>query len=157
MHQIETEIDISATAERLWSVLTNFSAYPGWNPFIRAIKGSIEAGQRLTVSIQPSGGKPMKFRPKVLIVTPNTELRWLGHLLMPGIFDGEHYFKIAPIGNGRVRFTQGERFSGLLVGMAKSSLDRGTKSGFIAMNSAIKTRAENPATQSQTAKPPVTQ
>ena len=146
MHEIETQIDISTTTERLWSILTDFSAYPGWNPFIRAIKGSIETGQRLTVSIQPTGGKAMTFRPTVLLATPNTELRWLGHFLIPGIFDGEHYFKIAQRDTGQVRFTQGERFSGLMVGMAKASLDRGTKAGFIAMNAALKALAENSPT-----------
>ena len=146
MHEIETQIDISTTAGRLWSILTDFSAYPGWNPFIRAIKGSIETGQRLTVSIQPTGGKAMTFRPTVLLAAPNTELRWLGHFLIPGIFDGEHYFKIAQRDTGQVRFTQGERFSGLMVGMAKASLDRGTKAGFIAMNAALKALAENSPT-----------
>jgi hypothetical protein len=29
------------------------------------------------------------------------------------------------------------------VGFAKASLDRGTKDGFVAMNEALKTRAEN--------------
>ena len=143
MHEIETTIDISATAERLWSILTDLTAYPSWNPFIRAIEGSIEAGQRLNVSIQPAGGKAMTFRPTVLLATPNTELRWLGRLLIPGIFDGEHYFKIARMATGRVRFTQGEKFSGVMVGMVKASLDRGTKAGFIAMNAAIKMRAEH--------------
>jgi len=84
----------------------------------------------------------MTFRPIVLLAAPNTELRWLGHLLLPGIFDGEHYFKIAPSTPGRVRFTQGEKFSGVLVAFAKGSLDRGTKAGFVAMNVALKARAE---------------
>ncbi len=143
MHHIESEIDIAATPERVWSILTDISAYPSWNPFIRAIKGSIEKGQRLTVSIQPTGGKAMTFRPTVLVAAPNTELRWLGHFLIPGIFDGEHYLKIVQTDAGRVRFTQGERFSGVLVGMAKATLNRGTKSGFIAMNAALKARAES--------------
>ena len=84
----------------------------------------------------------MSFRPTVLLAAPNTELRWLGHFLVPGIFDGEHYFRIAAIGPGQIRFTQGEKFSGLLVGMFKASLDRGTKAGFVAMNAALKARAE---------------
>jgi hypothetical protein len=143
VHHIESEIDIAATPERVWSILTDISAYPSWNPFIRAIKGSIEKGQRLTISIQPTGGKAMTFRPTVLVAAPNTELRWLGHFLIPGIFDGEHYLKIVQTDAGRVRFTQGERFSGVLVGMAKATLNRGTKSGFIAMNAALKARAES--------------
>ncbi|MGO8973279.1 MAG: hypothetical protein ACLQJ0_13800 [Steroidobacteraceae bacterium] len=51
--------------------------------------------------------------------------------------------KIARTDAGRVPFTQGERFSGVLVGMAKATLDRGTKSGFIAMNAALKARVES--------------
>ena len=57
---------------------------------------------------------------------------------------GEHYFRIEPISNNRVKFIQGERFSGLLVAFAKSSLEDGTKRGFAAMNQALKDIAENP-------------
>nr|WP_255305408.1 SRPBCC family protein [Acidithiobacillus ferrivorans] len=34
MHQIETNIEITATPERVWSILMDFPAYPQWNPFI---------------------------------------------------------------------------------------------------------------------------
>ena len=143
MHKIVSEIDIGATPDRVWSILTDFAAYPSWNPFIRSISGDIEKGGRLTVSIQPVGGRAMTFRPTVLLVEPSSELRWLGHLLIPGIFDGEHFFQIAASGSGRVRLTQGETFSGVLVGLLKANLDRGTKAGFIVMNQALKARAEN--------------
>jgi len=143
MHKIQADIDIGATPERVWSILTDFSAYPSWNPFIRSISGTIKTGQRLTVSIQPVGGRAMTFRPTVLLTKPNCELRWLGHFLFPGIFDGEHFFMIAAGPSGGVRLTQGEQFSGVLVGLAKRSLDRGTLPGFVAMNAALKARAES--------------
>jgi hypothetical protein len=92
--------------------------------------------------VQPVDGKGMAFRPTVLVASPNQELRWLGHFLLPGIFDGEHYFQIEAISPGRVRFIQGEKFSGILVGLSKAKLDGGTKSGFIAMNQALKLLAE---------------
>jgi hypothetical protein len=145
MHEIRTQIDIASTPERLWSILTEFSAYPGWNPFIRSIEGAVEKGERLTVSIQPAGNRAMTFRPTVLVATANLELRWLGHFLIPGIFDGEHYFQMSQVSSGQVRFVQGERFSGLLVGLMKASLDTGTEAGFIAMNDALKKRAEGNA------------
>jgi len=143
MHEIKTEIEIESTPERIWSILTDFPAYSNWNPFVRSIEGSVEKGARLTVSIQPQGGRAMTFRPTLLVATPNQELRWLGHFLFSGIFDGEHYFQIMPTLPSRVRFIQGEKFSGLMVGLAKSNLDGGTKSSFIAMNHALKTRAES--------------
>jgi len=105
---------------------------PKLNPFIRSITGSAQTGGKLTVAIQPSGGKAMTFRPTVLVSKAHSEFRWLGHFLFRGVFDGEHYFEITPIAAGAVRFVQGEKFSGALVGLAKSSLDRGTKAGFIA-------------------------
>jgi uncharacterized membrane protein len=95
MHEITTEIEIEATAEKVWNILLDFPSYPEWNPFVRSIAGVAKIGHRLTILVQPVGGNGMTFRPTVLTVIPNQELRWLGRLLLPGIFDGEHYFKLA--------------------------------------------------------------
>jgi len=142
MHEIKTEIEIAATPEQVWSILIDFNAYPQWNPFTRSITGTVNTGERLKIVVQPAGDKGMTFLPTVLVALPNQELRWLGHFLLPGIFDGEHYFQIETISPDRVRFIHGEKFSGILVGLYKSKLDGGTKSGFIAMNQALKVLAE---------------
>lgn len=141
-HQLQTELEINAAAERVWSILTDFARYPEWNPFIRSIQGELVQGARLEVRIQPSGAKGMTFRPSVLAADAGRELRWLGHFLFPGIFDGEHRFEIEPIAAGRVRFRQSERFNGILVPLFKGSLDRDIKRGFEEMNRALKARAE---------------
>ena len=120
----------------------DFAAYPDWNPFIRSIHGTARQGARLEVRIQPGGAKGMTFRPIVLTVETPRELRWLGHLLLPGLFDGEHRFLIEPIAGGKVRFRQSERFNGILVGLFRKSLDRDTRRGFDEMNLALKARAE---------------
>jgi hypothetical protein len=62
--------------------------------------------------------------------------------LVPGLFDGEHYFKLEPKPGGGLVFRQGEMFSGLLVPLLKRSLDGATKQGFIAMNEALGREAE---------------
>lgn len=142
MHEVTTEIEINASAQRVWSVLIDFAEHPNWNPFVREITGVPRVGEKLRVAIQPPGGKGMTFRPIVLVATPEQELRWLGRFIIPGLFDGEHYFRIVPLGPDKVRFIHGERFSGLLVGLAKSSLDSGTMAGFEAMNKALKAKAE---------------
>ena len=147
MYEIRTEIEIAATPERVWSILLGFRSHPEWNPFIRRIKGAAKVGARLTISIQPKGGKGMTFRPVVRAIVPNQELRWLGRFLIPGLFDGEHYFQLQQLQQNGVLFVHGEKFSGLFVRFAQSSLDSGTKAGFIAMNEALKARAESPAHQ----------
>ena len=145
MKELRTEIEIQATAERVWRLLTDFPSFPQWNPFIRKASGNIQVGERLEVNIQPSGASGMTFRPTVLKAEPNRELRWLGHLLISGLFDGEHIFTIEPLGEGRVRFTQREVFTGLLVPLFARGLDTDTQRGFEEMNLALKTRAEQVA------------
>lgn len=142
IHHLHTEIEIDASADRVWAILSDFTSYPQWNPFIRSMVGAPQHGARLQLIIQPSGGKVMRFSPVVLAVEPRRELRWLGRLVFPGVFDGEHRFVIAPLGEAKVRFEQSERFSGLLVSLFRASLDRDTRRGFEEMNRALKARAE---------------
>ena len=143
MKEIHTEIEIHAHTERVWRVLIDFSSYPEWNPFVRRASGEVQVGARLHVFIQPSGGKAMSFQPTVLVAEPNRELRWLGHLWVPGLFDGEHSFRIEPLSDGRVRFVQKEQFRGLLVPLLTRMLDGDTRRGFEEMNRALKLRAES--------------
>jgi hypothetical protein len=114
---------------------------PAWNPFIKSISGSLTQGARLSVYITPPGKSGMRFKPTVLLVRPERELRWLGHLLVPGIFDGEHYFLLEPVGVSRTMLRQGEKFSGLLVSLVSGALSA-TEAGFKAMNTALKQQAE---------------
>ena len=145
--QLHTEISIQATPQRVWEILTDFSAYPAWNPFIPRISGPATVGSRLDVQLQPPGGRGMRMRPTVLAAAPSQELRWLGHLGVPGLFDGEHEFRIEPVGKDRVRFVQEERFSGLLAPLVLRFVERGTRQGFEAMNQALKARAEQPSSR----------
>src|SRR5712692_6091799 len=115
MLELRTEIEIDAPVERVWEVLTDFERFPEWNPFIRRIHGKMQVGSRLDVLIGATGTRPMRFRPIVKAVLPNRELRWLGRLALPRLFDGEHVFQIEPLGSMRTRFIQRERFRGLLV------------------------------------------
>jgi hypothetical protein len=145
MKELRSEIEIEASAERVWQLLTDFAHFPQWNPFIRRASGNVKLGERLDVYMQPSGANGMTFRPTVLKAEPNRELRWIGHLLIPGLFDGEHIFNIEPLGTNRVRFVQREIFTGLLVPLLAKRLDTDTQRGFEEMNQALKVRAEQAA------------
>ena len=143
--ELHTETVIQASPQRVWDVLADFEAYSEWNPFIPRINGAAETGSRLDVQLQPPGGRGMRMRPMVLASKRPEELRWLGHLGVPGLFDGEHRFRIEPLGTDRVRFVQEERFSGLLAPLVLRFVERGTRQGFESMNQALKARAEQPS------------
>jgi hypothetical protein len=142
MKTVSSEIEIAAPAATVWDVLTNMERYPEWNPFITEMNGTLQVGQRLKVRIQPPGGRAMTFRPTVRSFVPERELAWLGHLVIPRLFDGEHRFSIQPLEEDRIRFRQEEAFRGLLVPLTQSMLAR-TARGFEAMNGALKERAES--------------
>jgi len=142
MKEIHTEIEIQTSDERVWDLVTDFDGFPNWNPFILRAEGKLETGGKLKVILQlPDSGK-MTFKPTIIKLEPRRELRWLGHLLIPGLFDGEHIFIIEQIAADKVRFIQREIFSGVLVPLFARKLDSATKRGFIEMNSALKTQAE---------------
>jgi predicted N-acetyltransferase YhbS len=152
--RIETTVTIAAPPERVWAILTDFAHMPDWNPFIRAIGGPLQVGGRLSVLIVPPGRSAMRFRPRILVADPGCELRWRGSLLVPGLFDGEHYFLLQPDGARGARLVQGEIFTGLLVGMImRAGMLAATRAGFEAMNQALKREAEtNPDAESSPAR-----
>lgn len=142
MFTLETTIDINASIERIWAILTDFAHYSEWNPFIISATGTARPGQRLTLSLATRPGRSMTFRPEVLRVKHAEVLVWRGRFLMPGLFDGEHTFVLSPLEDGTVRLSHSETFRGLLVPFMRRKLDRDTRAGFNRMNQALRQRAE---------------
>lgn len=142
MKIIQAVTEIAAPVETVWAELSDVSAYAEWNPFITSFDGALVVGARVEVRIAPPGGRPMRFRPTITAVDENSRLEWLGRLAMPGIFDGRHSFNLEAVGVDQTRLTQSERFSGLLVPLTRTTLEK-TRAGFEAMNEALRLRAEN--------------
>lgn len=141
MRAIHTEIGILAPADNVWSILADLPGWADWNPFARA-SGRLAIGERLAVTISPPGQKPMRFAPRVVRLDEGREFRWLGHLGIRGLFDGEHGFRVVSEDTGRCRFEQFETFSGLLVAPIMWMAEKPTRQGFELMNRALKARAE---------------
>ena len=133
---INTTVDIAASRDAVWRILTDFPSYNEWNPSFR-IEGTLEVGTKLVVHLTDG----MTFRPKVLAATHGKELRWLGKLGVRGIFAGEHFFLLTSNDDGTTRLQHGERFSGVLVALAKGSADKGA-TGYEAFSQALKQRVE---------------
>ncbi|RZT95389.1 hypothetical protein EV201_0008 [Ancylomarina subtilis] len=137
--EIKTEILIHATPDKVWTILTNFENYPNWNPFIKSVIGEVKVGNKITVRIEPPKEKGMTLKPTVLIYEANNELRWIGRLLFPGLFDGEHKFELIDNGNGTITFRQSEKFKGIFVWFLNVE---NTKKGFEEMNGKLKELSE---------------
>ena len=141
MKQISTEIAIKAPSKKVWSILMDFGAYGGWNPFIQSISGEGRVNTKLSAFLKPPHMKGMNIKPKIVKVDENREFRWRGHLLFPGLFDGEHIFELREENSGTV-FVQREELKGLLSSSILKKADHNTLIGFEEMNRALKDLAE---------------
>jgi len=140
--ELYSQIEICASPEKIWIILTDFEKYPQWNPFITRIQGMLREGSVLDVHLQPPGGKGMNMKPVLLTAKPFLELRWKGRFIFRGLLDGEHVFEIKDQGNGTCLFVQHEYFSGLLLWLMEKMLMKNTCRGFNKMNEALKARLE---------------
>lgn len=135
---------IAASPDQVWQILADLASYPQWNPFVVSATGELFEGERLHVRLHPPGARPVTVRPTLSSVVPGQELRWNGSLGPRGLFDGEHTFRLQPLGRG-THFVQHERFTGALVPLLLPRLSDRLQQGFEEMNAALRTRAERAA------------
>lgn len=140
MKNLETTITINANVKTVWNILTNFEAFPSWNPFIVSIKGNLKEGATLT-NVMMNGGKENTFKPVITVIEEHQKFEWLGKLPL-NMFNGNHYFHLEQIDEHTTKLVHGEHFSGWLRGILMYFIGEETKRGFIAMNEALKTKAE---------------
>jgi hypothetical protein len=138
MRTVSSAIDIDAPPSKVWAVLTDLAAYPEWNQLFPQASGQIEVGRRLRLATRPTVGRAMTIRPKLLVVQPGAELRWVASV--PGIIGGEHSFVLTAVGGG-TRLVQSETFRGLLVSLAGKTITA-LEADYAALNRALKQRAE---------------
>jgi hypothetical protein len=141
MKELRTEIEIQATPDKVWQVLTNLNQYPEWNPFIHHAIGTAKLGEKVDITFK-SGSKDMTLHCIVIKVEPNRELCWKYHVILPGLWSGEHSFTIEPIGTNQVRFIDKEIFTGLLIPFQAKDIDTNSRRDFSEMDKALKAKAE---------------
>jgi hypothetical protein len=148
---IRSAIEIRAPIDLVWDVLTDFDAYPEWNPHIRRVRGKVRQGARIAINTRPPGGRMIVMRPTVINWEPPKELRWRATFVTGRLFSGELGFRLESTAADRVRFVQDETFSGMLVPVyARLRLSR-TRDGFDQTNEALRDRAEAMAAHGATA------
>lgn len=140
MRVIRTETDIEAPPAAVWAVLTDFAAYPSWNPFITEASGTLAVDEVLTLHLEPGEGRAQTLTPVVRAVREHVEVIWYSALKWSWLFSAEHRFGLSEVG-GTTRFTQSEVYRGALVGLLRTTIDQ-TERDFRTMNAALKERVE---------------
>ncbi len=135
--RVRTQLEIDAPPEEVFAVLSDFAAYPEWNPYHVSVEGACELGARLVVRIERPDGETVTIEPHVLELEPPTTLTWGGGIR--GVFFGEHVFRLEALEGGRTRLVHDEDFDGFAVGFADLPEDVLTE-GYERMNRALAER-----------------
>ena len=51
MRTVTSTIELNASPEEVWRVLTDTAGHADWNPFITELRGNLEVGNRIDVRI----------------------------------------------------------------------------------------------------------
>lgn len=103
--ETEVAIDIRATPETLWSLLTNAALYPWWNSTVISIAGQIALGNK--IALRSTLDPKRTFKLTVREFQPPSRLVW-------GDAMGRRSYVLTPKGAGIVTFSMHEKIGGPL-------------------------------------------
>lgn len=142
MPAVLTSLAIDAPRDRIWAILTDFDAYPQWNPLIREPRGRARAGEPFDFRLELG---PLRAPIAARIVRADgVELRWEGprNPRLAPLGRGSHFFRLEDLGTGRTRLVHGEVFEGPLFRLPWAWIAPRLEDAYASLNRAIKDRAE---------------
>lgn len=140
---LATEIEINGSDTQIYTELTNFKNYKTWNPAIKEAHGDAKVGNSINATIQWPGLKKNNYSLKIIELTPNYKIRWIGHFAFKYLLDGDHLFLIQKTESPqKTTVKQIEMFSGVFVPIFAFFLKRNVFHGFNLLNKALKNHIE---------------
>jgi hypothetical protein len=110
-------VNIQASVERLWSLMTNSSDFPRWNTTVKSIEGQIAAGQtiKLVATVAPN----RVFNLNIVEFAPQQKMVWSDGNAM---FKGVRTYTFSAKPNNSTDFTMSEVYTGFMLPMIAGSL-----------------------------------
>ena len=141
MKTIRTQIDVDATPATVWSVMTDFDAWPSWNDVFVKMAAEPRLEGDVAFRIHLVGLPKMNISAKMREWEPQGAMAWEAG--MSGIFVGHHFFRLEALGESGTRVLHGEDFHGFVPvltvwGPFKSAIER----SYRRFNAQLKERAE---------------
>jgi len=142
MRELRTQIEIAAPLTKVWSILTDFDNWKEWNPIVNQASGVASLGAKLSITMRGKDGKDaMKYMPVVTNVEEPKSLRWRATMMAGFLFTNDKAFELEEIDSG-TRLIHREEFSGILVPIFWSKLNKGVIPMLRSMNEALKIMVE---------------
>jgi hypothetical protein len=109
---------IHASADRVWSLLTDAPGFSRWNSTVTRIGGNVALGEKLAIDVPAAPGRT--FKPKVTELEPRVRMVWSDGAAP--MFKGVRTYTLKPAGDGCTEFSMTEVFSGVMLPLIRGSL-----------------------------------
>lgn len=110
-------INIKASANKVWAVMTDGAGFPRWNSTVKSIEGQIGAGQ--TIKLVATVAPTRVFSLNIIEFVPQQKMVWSDGNAM---FKGVRTYTFAQKPDGSTDFTMAEVYTGLMLPMIAGSL-----------------------------------
>ena len=141
--EIRSDVEINAPPDKVWKAVVDFPHYNTWNTQLSFLGGEVKPGGTLHLRLAAKGADPYEFKPVVSHWVENKTFAWLAVTGMPRVFDGEHFFELEDLGNGKTRVINREEYRGVLSQLMKRlPMMEGAPQGFALMNDELKRYCE---------------
>jgi hypothetical protein len=138
---IEQTVEIQASAETVWKVITDLDAYGEWNPFVVGCRSTFKVGDPIDMKVRLFPGFTQKQRETILEHVPGKRLCY-GIPGMPlGALSSRRGHEIYPLDPGRARYDSHFQLSGWLAPVVRMLIGARLQAGFEAMTEALARRA----------------
>lgn len=148
-------IEISAPLESVWSIMTDFSAYPLWNPLQRffQLDTTAKPGEFVTFGVSwgpySKDGQPAPMDELKTALTQHERLTvWEPNRCLAYADDfgqwhrAERVQYISKLTNDKTRYHTYERWAGLITPLIRLAYSKKVQDGLNAFSAALKVRAE---------------
>ncbi|GAB1858733.1 hypothetical protein MHTCC0001_35730 [Flavobacteriaceae bacterium MHTCC 0001] len=142
MKEINTEIRISATPGKIWEILMDLENWHKWNPIINNIKGKLNIGNELAITMSDSkGNKAKKYNATITELNKNKRFSFIAKMMAEFIFSAERIIELKTI-EKETKFIQREIYTGIMVSLFWKKLSTDALDMLNSMNQALKKEVE---------------
>ena len=140
MKELRTEIEIGAPIEKVWSVLMDFENWKEWNPIVNSVRGNSVKGSKLNIIMKgKDGSDSMKYDAVITDSEEPKTFRWRATMMAGFLFTNDKIFDLEATATG-TKLIHREEFTGMLLPLFWSKLEKGALPMLKTMNEALKSK-----------------
>ena len=140
---IDHQIEVAAPAAVVWQVLTDFSAYGDWNPFVVGCECELKVGEKIVMQVILSeGNRPRRQVEYIKELEQGRQFAYVSPRQPRAMLHSHRSHTVTVLDDDRCHYHSCFELHGWLSPVVCLLHGRGLQRGFSTMTQALKARAE---------------